>query len=135
MIKGINHITLAVKDVEKSFEFYKNILGLKPIVKWEKGAYLSASETWLALIQDSKLLEIKRHDCSHIAFSCTSSDYQVLKSQLINYGCVEWSKNESEGDSFYFLDPDEHKLEIHVGNLQSRLNEMKRNPWDTFEYY
>jgi len=135
MIKGINHITLAVKDVEKSFEFYKNILDLKPIAKWKNGAYLTASDTWFALVQDSKVLEIKCHDYSHIAFSCTNSDFQALKYQLIDYGCVEWSENESEGDSFYFLDPDGHKFEIHVGDLKSRLKEMKRNPWDTFEYY
>ena len=45
MINGINHITLAVKDVEKSFEFYKDILSLKPVVKWKNGAYLTAGDT------------------------------------------------------------------------------------------
>ena len=135
MIKGINHITLAVKDVEKSLHFYKDILGLKPVVKCRNGAYLTASNTWLALNQDSKILETKRPDYSHNAFNCTSSEFQTLKSQLLEYGCVEWSENKSEGDSFYFLDPDGHKFEIHVGDLKSRLKEMQDNPWDTFEYY
>ena len=45
MINGINHITLAVKDVEKSFEFYKDILSLKPVVKCKNGAYLTAGDT------------------------------------------------------------------------------------------
>ena len=125
MINGINHITLAVKDVEKSFEFYKGILGLKPVAKWKNGAYLTAGDTWIALNQDSKVSEAKRPDYSHIAFTCTSSDYQALKSCLLDYGSVEWSENESEGDSFYFLDPDGHRLEIHVGNLQSRSKEMQ----------
>lgn len=39
MIKSMNHITLAVLDIHRSFIFYKNILGLKPLVKWDKGAY------------------------------------------------------------------------------------------------
>ena len=89
MIKGINHITLAVKDVEKSFEFYKDILGLKPVAKGKNGAYLTAGDTWIALNQDSKVLEVKRPDYSHIALNCTSSDFQALKSQLLDYGCAE----------------------------------------------
>lgn len=135
MIKSINHITLAVRNVEKSFNFYKDILGLKPIAKWENGAYLTAGDTWIALNQDSKVSESKRSDYSHIAFTCLSSDFQALKSHLLDFGSVEWSENKSEGDSFYFIDPDGHKLEIHVGDLQSRLKEMQGNPWDTFEYY
>ncbi|WP_159065009.1 hypothetical protein [Thaumasiovibrio subtropicus] len=29
--------------------------------------------------------------------------------------------NRSEGQSLYLLDPDGHKLELHVGDLNSRL--------------
>ncbi len=101
MIKGVNHITLAVKNVDKSFEFYNEILGLKPVVKWENGAYLLAGDTWIALNQDSKVTESKRLDYSHIAFNCNSSDFQNLKSKLLHYGCIEWSKNESEGFTYY----------------------------------
>ena len=135
MIKGINHITIAVKEVEKSFAFYKKILGFTPVVRWNSGAYFTCAGTWLALNQDSSISKARQTDYSHIAFSCNSSDFQKLKSQLLEYDCIEWSKNESEGDSFYFLDPDGHKLELHVGNLESRLKEMHDNPWDTFEYY
>jgi len=135
MIKGINHITLAVKNIEISFAFYKKILDLKPVVRWGKGAYLTAGDTWIALIQDSKILDLNQPDYSHIAFSCTSYDFHILKSKILDYGCKEWSTNESEGDSLYFLDPDGHQLEIHIGDIKSRLKEMKDNPWDIFEYY
>jgi catechol 2,3-dioxygenase-like lactoylglutathione lyase family enzyme len=30
MITGINHITLSVRSLEESFEFYQNVLGLDP---------------------------------------------------------------------------------------------------------
>lgn len=135
MIKGINHITLAVKDFETSFEFYKEILGVRPVVKWKNGAYLTVGDTWIALHQDPAVTEAERPDYSHIAFSCSSSDFKALKAKLMNYGCIQWSENVSEGDSFYFLDPDGHKFEIHVGDLQSRLKHMADHPWDRFEYY
>ena len=36
----INHITLAVSDVERSFRFYRDLLGLTPVMKGKAGAYL-----------------------------------------------------------------------------------------------
>ena len=35
MIRGINHITLSVQDIEKSFTFYTHVLGLQPIAKFK----------------------------------------------------------------------------------------------------
>ncbi|KJV57052.1 VOC family protein [Orientia tsutsugamushi] len=38
-ITNINYITLAVTDIHRSFSFYKDVLGFKPLVKWDQGAY------------------------------------------------------------------------------------------------
>ena len=135
MITGMNHITLAVTDIETSFQFYAGILGLKPAAKWKTGAYFTAGDLWFALNQDSAILESKRPDYSHISFTCEQSEFNGLKKRLTEFGCTKWSENESEGESFYFLDPDGHKLEIHVGDLPSRLKEMRDNPWGEFEFF
>ncbi|MBF0410481.1 MAG: VOC family protein [Candidatus Riflebacteria bacterium] len=135
MIRSINHITFAVKDLEKSFKFYTEILGLEPIAKWQNGAYLRAGDTWVALNFDKKVITSVYNDYSHIAFTCLGSEFVELKTKLLNFGSSEWSENKSEGESFYFTDPDGHKLEIHVGDLDSRLKEMHDNPWDTFDYF
>ena len=121
MITGINHITLAVTDLDRSVHFYGNLLGLPLAARWEGGAYFTAGDIWVALIQDASAREAIRPDYSHLAFSCGSDDFSDLKARLISYGSHKWSENESEGESFYFLDPDGHKLEIHVGDLRSRL--------------
>ena len=42
----------------------------------------------------------------------------------------QWKINKSEGDSLYILDPDGHKMEIHVGSLESRLASLRANPYD-----
>ena len=135
MLGNINHITLAVSDLEKSFAFYTEVLGLKPKVKWKRGAYLTLGDTWIALNQDSSVSGTDRADYSHIAFTCKPADFQDLRNKLLDYGCREWSDNTSEGDSFYFLDPDGHKFELHVGDLHSRLRDMEANPWDVFEFF
>lgn len=126
-MRAVNHITFAVSDLEKSFDFYRMILGLQPVARWNTGAYLLAGDIWIALIMDNSCSSYIRPDYSHIAFGCSPAEFARLKSSLTSYGCQEWSKNESEGDSFYFTDPDGHKLEIHVGNLQTRLKSMQQS--------
>ncbi|MCC2644778.1 MAG: fosA, partial [Burkholderiales bacterium] len=45
--------------------------------------------------------------------------------------------NYSEGESLYFLDPDGHKLEIHIGSWQSRIENKKQDPgtWQDIEFF
>ena len=40
----------------------------------------------------------------------------------------EWRTNSSEGESLYILDPDGHRLELHVGSLATRLEDYRRAP-------
>lgn len=42
--------------------------------------------------------------------------------------------NKSEGQSFYFLDPDGHKLELHVGDLASRLAQCREKPYSGMRF-
>lgn len=49
MLTGLNHLTLAVSDVNRSFNFYNNLLGFVPHARWQTGAYLSLGELWLCL--------------------------------------------------------------------------------------
>ncbi|MEM0968191.1 MAG: VOC family protein, partial [Verrucomicrobiota bacterium] len=52
MIKGINHITLSVSELEHSIRFYTEILGCDLKAKKEKCAYLSAGALWLCLFEE-----------------------------------------------------------------------------------
>ena len=44
MIGSLNHVTLSVRDLDRSFAFYRDVLGLRPLARWKKGVYLLAGE-------------------------------------------------------------------------------------------
>ncbi|WP_271274353.1 fosfomycin resistance glutathione transferase [Aliamphritea hakodatensis] len=126
MLKGLNHITLAVRDVDAALAFYVDLLGFTGHVKWDRGAYLSVGELWLCLSLDEPDV---REDYSHIAFDASEEDFPRITLCLQNAGVTCWKTNQSEGDSLYVLDPDGHKLEIHCGNLRSRLEALEKEPY------
>lgn len=132
MLNGLNHITIAVSDVAKSFDFYVNTLGFTPKAKWARGAYLSLGELWLCLSADNVL---SGGDYTHYAFSIRSDEFDEFAARLRTTGVTEWKINKSEGKSVYFLDPDGHKLEIHDGDLNSRLLACKAHPYDEMTFF
>ena len=135
MITGVNHITLAVKDLEESFRFYTDILKLRPIAKSFEGAYLSAGDMWIVLILDKNVRKKSLADYSHIAFTVSERKFDKFSSEIIRSGVKIWQENTTEGKSLYFLDPNNHKLEIHASNLENRIKHDKENPSDGLEFF
>jgi catechol 2,3-dioxygenase-like lactoylglutathione lyase family enzyme len=133
MIKGLNHVTLAVSNVERSFLFYRETLGFNPLCKWPSGAYFLVGDLWFCLNKDEHCAP--RADYTHVAFSVSHTDFTQTVERLLAAGVVSFKANSSEGDSFYFLDPDGHKLEIHVGDWQSRLAAKMKDPWPGAEFF
>ncbi len=125
MIKGINHITLAVADLDVSFKFYREILGLVPQFKSKSTAYFKNGNLWLALSKSSSRLQTNPSDYTHFAFDVSSDHFDELACRIVKSGSKIFKENSSEGLSLYFLDPDGHKLEIHIGDLNSRLCKYK----------
>jgi pyridoxamine 5'-phosphate oxidase len=122
MISGVNHITLAVSDLRRSIEFYVGVLGFRMAAQWARGAYLTSGDAWLALSLDTRRKPQHRQDETHVAFSVSHSGFRRIEQALRDARVTEWRDNRSEGQSIYFLDPDGHKFEIHVGTLASRLS-------------
>src|SRR3546814_15055365 len=51
-VSGLNHLTLAVSDLNRSVAFYRDLLGLRLRAQWDDGAYLDAGSLWLCLSVD-----------------------------------------------------------------------------------
>ena len=135
MITGISHVTLSIRDLPRSVAFYGDVLGLSLAARWPKGAYFSADRLWLALVLDGNVRAAPLPEYTHIAFQVSAAAFSPLAHRIRESGATIFQENATEGDSLYFLDPDGHKLEIHVGDLASRLRAARAAPWAGLEIF
>lgn len=135
MISGLNHINLSVSNLKTSFDFYTQKLKFKPLAKWKRGAYLLAGDLWFCLSLNSNRYSEVVSDYTHYAFSVSQEELDYFCQNIEQLDFRLWQNNTSEGDSLYILDPDNHKLELHVGNWQTRLEAIKQNPYEQIIFY
>lgn len=135
MLTGLNHLTLAVRDLPRSVSFYRDLLGFRLAAQWDAGAYLALGELWLCLTHDASDYPVASAAYTHYAFSIASDDFAAFCARLREAEVHEWQPNRSEGHSFYFLDPDGHQLEAHVGTLATRIAECRINPYQGMVFF
>ncbi len=143
LLTGINHVNLAVGDMDVSFSFYKDVMGFTPLCRSEGSAYFLVGKPntpgclWFSLDLDREKKRQPSPCNSHMAFSISPENFETMKERLIKAGVRSFKDNTSPGESFYFLDPDGHKLEIHTGDWRSRLKFRKQDPgkWKNVVWY
>jgi catechol 2,3-dioxygenase-like lactoylglutathione lyase family enzyme len=136
MIGALNHLTLSVRELDRSFAFYVNVLGFRPLARWLNGAYLLAGEeTWICLTLAASAQPELRSGYTHAAFSVTPAAFAAATVRIRASRAPEWQADSSEGASLYFLDPDGHKLEIHAGDWRLRLAACRARPYQGMVFY
>lgn len=128
MIKGISHITLIVRDLDKTTTFLQTIFDAKEVYSsGEKQFSLSREkffligDLWLCIMEGEALTE---RSYNHIAFQIADADYDLYRSKVLASGVElrpERPRVEGEGRSIYFYDFDSHLFELHTGTLAQRL--------------
>src|ERR1051326_7738579 len=100
-VGGINHVTLAVDDVDRSISFYTEVLGCRLVARWPKGCYPLAGGTWIALVLGTHNRE-HVEDYSHVAFDVLPHDLAPIENAIRAAGSEVWQDNWTEGASLYF---------------------------------
>ena len=133
-IAGFNHLNLSVSNLEVSFNFYSQKLNFQ-LAKWKRGAYFLAGELWFTISFNPNLPPQVGSDYTHYAFSVSQASLDYYCQNIEQLNLKLWQENTSEGDYLYILDPDNHKLELHVGNWQTRLETIKEHPYEDMIFY
>ena len=133
MVDGINHITFSVGDIASAFVFYREVLGLVPVMRSPKSAYLMAGATWIALVEERDRSPSEGY--GHVCFHVDESIFEEYVEGLRRRGIREWQPNRTEGKSLYFLDDSGNRLEIHSSSLKNRVLRGKAEWGDEVEWF
>ena len=133
MINGISHITLIVKNLERTASFLKTIFDAQLIYSSgdkqfsvSKEMFFLINDIWICIMEGDTL---KERTYNHIAFQISAEDFASYKAKVIAAGAEmhpERPRVEGEGKSIYFYDFDNHLFELHTGSLEERLERYKK---------
>ncbi|GIM48034.1 glutathione transferase FosA [Collibacillus ludicampi] len=129
---GLNHVTIFVRDLKRSLEFYTEILRMKIIHEGDDYAYLESGTTWFCISQ--KPFEKGKYEqigVNHISLTVASEDFDKAVAHLRenHVPIVRDPVIRGKGKTVNFLDPDGLQWEFHTSNLAERMtviDEMER---------
>ncbi|HAC1783507.1 TPA_asm: FosX/FosE/FosI family fosfomycin resistance thiol transferase [Listeria monocytogenes] len=128
MISGLSHITLIVKDLNKTTAFLQNIFNAEEIYSsgdktfsLSKEKFFLIAGLWICIMEGDSLQE---RTYNHIAFQIQSEEVDEYTERIKALGVEmkpERPRVQGEGRSIYFYDFDNHLFELHAGTLEERL--------------
>ncbi|EAG2309906.1 FosX/FosE/FosI family fosfomycin resistance thiol transferase [Listeria monocytogenes] len=128
MISGLSHITLIVKDLNKTTAFLQNIFNAEEIYSsgdktfsLSKEKFFLIAGLWICIMEGDSLQE---RTYNHIVFQIQSEEVDEYTERIKALGVEmkpERPRVQGEGRSIYFYDFDNHLFELHAGTLEERL--------------
>jgi catechol 2,3-dioxygenase-like lactoylglutathione lyase family enzyme len=130
-IEGLLETALYVDDMPRSVAFFRDVLGLVPMLEGERLTAFDAGRQGVLLVfargqsvadMPSARGVVRGHDGRgplHMAFAIPEADYDAWKAHLERAGVslrgeMRWPRG---GRSLYFEDPDGHVLEFATPGL------------------
>lgn len=128
MISGLSHITLIVKNLNKTTTFLEEIFNAEEIYSsgdetfsLSKEKFFLIAGLWICIMEGESLQE---RTYNHIAFQIQAEEMDEYIERIKSLGMEikpERARVKGEGRSVYFYDYDNHLFELHAGTLEERL--------------
>ena len=131
-IKGIAHFSIPVSDVERSRDFYVDVVGCKHLFTAPKGhmSFIDAGGACLILVQQDGPINAKLQDSDgvHHSFAIEEGRFAAAVERVKKHGVEVIGEEDRQGGvvngpRVYFRDPDGTVLEFI--NLTSYVTEKR----------
>ncbi len=125
-LEGIDHVALAVRDIEEATKWYADVLGFERRHEgmWEGiPTFIGKGNTAIALFplrnDDSKsATRTSKIRMLHLAFRANRNGFLSAQEELKRRGIKFEFQDHEISHSIYFRDPDGHQLEITTYQLK-----------------
>ncbi len=124
-LEGIDHVALAVRDVQRSLAWYQEVLGLERRFEDVWGDYpavVGVGTTSIALfpVEGPDPISFIGRDAlvmRHLAFRVDRKNFIEARADLKRRGIAFEFQDHDVAHSIYFDDPDAHEIEITTYDL------------------
>ena len=113
--EGLDHIAIAVSDMDRSERFYREVMGLERVhEEWDPPRVLTAGGSGMALFPagtDDDAV-VGAPGILHFAFRADRKAFDAAQDALAARGIEFRFSDHGPSHSIYFKDPDDHQLEL-----------------------